>query len=56
MKDFRPTILDYSERTWCFFGVSEKFDDLEEGEPFPQYDVLFTRKEDGTLTYEFKRI
>jgi hypothetical protein len=59
MKDFRPTHIEFrhwENDIWYMYGVSEKFDPLKEAEAVPQYDVLFTRQENGTLTYEFKRL
>ena len=59
MKDFRPTHTEFrhwENDMWYMYGVSEKFTPLKEGDPIPQYDVSFTRHEDGTLTYEFERI
>ena len=32
-----------------------EFDPVEEGHRAPRYDVLFTKHEDGRLTYEFVR-
>lgn len=59
MKDFRPTHIEFrhwENDIWYMYGVSEKFEPLKEGDVVPQYDVLFTKQEDGTLTYEFKRL
>lgn len=59
MKDFRPTHIEFrhwENDVWYFYGVSELFDEIKEGEDIPQYDVLFTMQEDKSLTYEFKRV
>lgn len=58
-KDFRPTHIEFKHwenNTWYFWGVSELFDELKEGDPIPQYDVLFTQQEDKSYTYKFIRL
>ena len=55
-KDFRPTHIEFrhwENNVWYFYGESEKFDKVKEGDPIPFYDVLFTNKEDGTFNYTF---
>ena len=57
-KDFRPTHIEFrhwENDVWYFYGVSPLFDEVAEGEAVPQYDVIFTRHEDDTLTYNFQR-
>ena len=59
MKDFRPTYIEFKHYVdgFCYmYGVSDKFEPLKKGDAFPQYDVIFTRQQDGTLAYEFKRV
>ena len=58
-KDFRPTYIEFrhwENDTWHYYGVSELFDELKEGEQVPQYEVIFTSHPDSSLTYEFKRL
>jgi hypothetical protein len=58
-KDFRPTHIEFrhwENDVWYFYGVSELFDELTEGEVLPQYDVTFTRHNDGSITYKFERL
>lgn len=57
-KDFRPTHIEFrhwENDVWYFWGVSELFEELKEGDAVPQYDVLFTKHDDGSLTYKFER-
>jgi hypothetical protein len=57
-KDFRPTHIEFrhwENNVWYLHGVSEKFDELKEGDVVPQYDALFTTHENGSITYEIKR-
>ena len=59
VKDFRPTHIEFrhwENDTWYIYGVSEKFDALQEGEAVPQYDVIFTDGCDNDLTYKFERV
>ena len=58
MKDFRPTHIEFrhwENDIWYMYGVSEKFDIVNEGENIPQYDVIFTKDSLNNITYEFKR-
>lgn len=58
-KDFRPFHIEYKywdNNVWYFHGESDLFDEIKEGEPIPQYDVLFTTEPDGTYTYKFERL
>lgn len=56
-KDFRPIrISKWNAEIWYVMGVSDKFDEVDEGEPTPEYVVVFTRQPDGELTYVFKRV
>ncbi len=44
-KDFRPTHIEYrhwENKVWYFYGVSDLFQELLEGQAVPQYDVTFT--------------
>ncbi len=56
-KDFRPTHIEFrhwENDIWYFYGTSDLFDEVKEGDIIPQYDVLLTRNEDSApLTYEF---
>lgn len=57
-KDFRPTHIEFrhwENDMWYIYGENKFFDELKEGQPVPQYDVLMTRLKDGTLTFEFKK-
>ncbi len=59
MKDFRPINIEFrywENDTWYIYGVSEMFDELEEAESVPQYEVIFTEHENKTITYKFKRV
>lgn len=58
-KDFRPTHIEFrhwENDIWYFYGVSELFDELKEGDQIPQYDVIFTRTDDKVVSYKFERI
>lgn len=58
-KDFRPTHIEFrhwENDIWYFYGVSEKFETVKEGECVPQYDVVFTKQENGELLYEFNKV
>ena len=57
-KDFRPTHIEFrhwENDMWYLYGVSELFTELKEGDAVPQYDVEFTKHQDGSLTFVFKR-
>jgi len=57
-KDFRPTHIEFrhwENDAWYFYGVSDLFDDLKEGDAVPQYDVVFTKNDDKSLTYKFEK-
>ena len=56
---FRPTYIEFrywENDIWYFYGVSELFDELKEGENVPHYDVIFTNNKDQKSTIQFKRI
>lgn len=57
-KDFRPIHIEFrhwENDIWYMYGESDFFEILKEGQSVPQYEVEFTRQEDGSLTYEFKK-
>jgi hypothetical protein len=57
-KDFRPTHIEFrhwENDTWYFYGVSDFFDEVKEGDAVKQYEVWFTRHPNGELTYKFQR-
>ena len=59
LKDFRPTHIEFrhwENDIWYLYGVSSKFDPINEGDAIPQHDVMFTKREDGGHDYEFKRV
>ncbi len=46
LKDFRITHVEYRHwegNLWYYYGVSEFFDDIKEGETIPEYTVEFNR-------------
>lgn len=58
-KDFRPTHIEFrhwENDIWYFYGESELFDIIKEGMQIPQYEVMLTRHNDNTITYEFKKV
>jgi hypothetical protein len=58
-KDFRPIHIEFNHwnrNIWVIVGVSDKFDEVEEDEPIPQYEVIFTRHPYDQYTYVFKRV
>jgi hypothetical protein len=55
-KDFRPTHIEFrhwENDIWYLYGESKFFKPLKEGDAIPQYDVSFTRHNDGSITYQF---
>lgn len=38
--------------TFIMKGLSEHFDEIEEGSVIPQYDFQFIRNEDGTISFK----
>lgn len=63
-KDFRPIHIAFhfwDNNTWHIHGVSELFEEVEEGCVVPQYDVIFTtHQNEGDFsvyhTFEFKKV
>jgi len=58
-KHFRPTHIElrhWENDIWYFYGESELFDELKEGEVVPQYECCFTKLNDGTISYQFDRV
>ena len=58
MEHFRIIHIEYrhwESDLWHLHGVSDKFDDLKEGEEPPLYIVNQIKKEGKPDTYEFKR-
>lgn len=58
-KDFRPNHIEFrhwENNKWYFYGESDLFDEVKEGEVVPQYDVLFTECEDKSYTYKFLKV
>lgn len=57
MKYFRPTHIENRtyEGIWLFYGESNQFDELQEGEIVPEYDVVFTRFDEGGYDVKFHR-
>ena len=45
----------FSHDAFEFTALHPDFEPVEEGCRAPHYDVIFTKHEDGRLTYEFKR-
>lgn len=44
---------DWGEvRIFLMKGMSEHFDEVQEGDPIPQYDFEFIRNEDGTISFK----
>ena len=60
MQDFLPIHIEYrhwENNIWYLYGFSEYFDELQEGEAVPQYDLIFFREnENENFKYEFKRV
>lgn len=57
-KDFRPIHIElryWENDIWYFYGISEFFDEIKEGESVPQYTAIFTKQDDGSLTYKFEK-
>lgn len=57
-RDFRPSHIEFrywENDIWYFYGTSDLFDEISEGEIPPHYEVIFTRNEDGNHTYKFQR-
>lgn len=58
-KNFRPTHIvfrHWENDMWYFYGESEMFEALKEGEKIPEYDVQFNIVEGQETTYGFERI
>jgi len=56
-KDFRPTHIElrhWENDLWYYFGVSDKFDEVKEGELIPEYIVIIKTDEDK-VTYTFEK-
>ena len=53
---FKPEEIHRKYGDWVFYGESELFEPLKEGEMAPQYEILFVRDEDENVTYTFKRL
>lgn len=41
---------------FIYTGICDEFEDVKEGEDIPFYEVTMKRKEDQTITVEFKKI
>ncbi len=55
---FRPTHIEFrhwENDVWVLYGESEFFDEINEGEAIPVYDVVFTRLFNGKLGFKFER-
>lgn len=55
---FRPYRIQFieSENAWYFYGESNLFDEVQECDAMPQYDIIFTNNEDGFSTWKFERV
>lgn len=47
--EFRP----WENDVWYFYGDCSEFDFISEGQPVPQYDVIFTTGMDNNTDYKF---
>lgn len=59
LKDFIITHIDYrhwENNTWYLYGISDFFDELNEGDTVPEYTVTFTIDKNDKLTYSFNRV
>lgn len=58
-KDFKPSHIEFrhwDNNIWVFYGESEYFKELKEGEPVPQYEAVVTWSEDKNYFVEFKSL
>lgn len=56
---FRPTHIEHRHWEnvgWFLFGISDKFDSLNEGDLTPRYDVTITKLNNGKCSYSFNRV
>jgi len=60
-KDFKPFHIEFRPQEndiWYFYGYSEKFEQVNEGERIPEYEVIITKGESWYIpaTYTVKKI
>ena len=57
-RKFIPVTIDINMLVCqsIYWGYSPEFRELKEGEAIPEYEVLLTRNEDGSITSEFKEL
>lgn len=58
-KYFQPTHIEFrywENSTWWFYGVSELFEEVAEGNPIPQYDAIFTNIGNNQHELSIKKI
>jgi len=54
--EFRPAYIEFrhwDNNTWYFYGQSEHFEAIQEGQSLPFYVVSFIKNEDETVTMKF---
>jgi hypothetical protein len=58
-KDFRPVHIEFrywENDLWYFYGISDLFDEILEGEEVPEYKIEMTRDSDHVITYKFIKV
>ena len=58
-KKFKPAHIEFrhwENDTWVLYGVCDDFDDIKEGDPVPQYEVIFKRNEHGIYDFTFEKV